>query len=161
MKKYVAPVALLAVAAALLIAASAFATAPSGLTSTAIASGTVDDINIQTKNDAWKLKIDTKGASQLAVSENRVAPGGDFGWHSHPGPSLVIVKSGESTFYSGDDPTCTGEKHPAGTAYVDPGGRVHIARNEGTVDLVVVVMRIIPNGSMPRIDEQNPGNCPF
>jgi hypothetical protein len=38
---------------------------------------------------------------------------------------------------------------------------VHIARNEGTVDLVVVVMRIIPNGSAPRIDELNPGNCPF
>jgi quercetin dioxygenase-like cupin family protein len=161
MRKYVAPAALFAVAAAMLTAATALATQPSGLTSTPIASGTVDDIDIQTKTDAWKLKIDTKGASQLAVSENRVAPGGDFGWHSHPGPSLVIVKSGESTFYSGDDPTCTGEKHPAGTAYVDPGGRVHIARNEGTVDLVVVVMRIIPNGSAPRIDELNPGNCPF
>jgi hypothetical protein len=46
----------------------------------------------------------------------------------------VIVKSGTSTFYRGDDPTCTPEVHPAGTAYADPGGGVHIARNEGTVD---------------------------
>lgn len=161
MRKYVTPVALLAAVVGLLTAATALATQPSGLTSTPLANGAIDDIDIQTKTGDWKLKIDTKGPSQLAVSENRVAPGGDFGWHSHPGPSLVIVKQGESTFYSGDDPDCTPERHPAGTAYVDPGGRVHIARNEGTVDLVVVVMRIIPNGATPRIDELNPGNCPF
>jgi quercetin dioxygenase-like cupin family protein len=161
MRKYVAPAGLFAALAVMLTAATALATQPSGLTSTPIATGAVDDIDVQTKTGDWKLKIDTKGPSQLAVSENRVAPGGDFGWHSHPGPSLVIVKSGVSTFYSGDDPNCTPERHPAGTAYVDPGGRVHIARNEGTEDLVVVVMRIIPAGAQPRIDEPNPGNCPF
>jgi hypothetical protein len=73
----------------------------------------------------------------------------------------VIVKSGVSTFYSADDPDCTPQRHPAGTAYVDPGGSVHIARNEGTEDLVVVVTRLIPAGAPQRIDEPNPGNCPF
>ena len=73
----------------------------------------------------------------------------------------MIVKSGTSTFYSGDDPDCTPQVHPAGTAYVDPGGVVHIARNEGTEELVVIVTRIIPAGSMPRIDEPAPGNCNF
>lgn len=156
---------MLALTAALLGAAICggvvFATPPSSLTSTPIAQGNVEDIDVRVKTDEWKIQLDTKGATTLAVSENRVAPGGHFGWHSHPGPSLVIVKSGTSTFYRGDDPTCTGVPHPAGTAYVDPGGVVHTARNEGTEDLVVVVTRLMPAGVPPRIDEQNPGNCPF
>lgn len=47
------------------------------------------------------------------------------------------------------------------SAYVDPGGSVHIARNEGTEDLVLIVTRLIPAGAPQRIDEPNPGNCPF
>jgi hypothetical protein len=73
----------------------------------------------------------------------------------------VIVKSGTSTFYRGDDPHCRPEVHPAGTAYVDPGGMAHIARNEGTEDLVLLVTRLIPNGAAPRSDEPDPGNCNF
>ncbi len=88
----------------------------------------MEEIDVRVKTGAWKVQIDTKGPSTLAVSENRVIPGWHFGWHSHPGPSLVIVKSGTSTFYCGDDPDCTPEVHPAGTAYVDPGGVVHTAR---------------------------------
>ena len=97
---------------ALMISATALATMASGVTSTPFAQGTVDDLDVTAKTGDWKVKLDTKGQSQVVVSENRVAPGGTFGWHSHPGPSLVIVKSGVSTFYSGDcriptaRPTC-------------------------------------------------------
>ena len=132
MKKLVGGTAILAGFALLAIAATALATSAVGVTSTPIASGNADDIDVKVKTGDWKVHLETKGASTLAVSENRVAPGGNFGWHSHPGPSLVIVKSGTSTFYRGDDPDCTPEVHPAGTAYVDPGGVVHIARNEGS-----------------------------
>jgi quercetin dioxygenase-like cupin family protein len=90
-----------------------------------------------------------------------VAPGGNFGWHSHPGPSLVIVKSGTSTFYDGNDPTCTPHVYAAGSAYVDPGGDTHIARNEGTTELVIIVARLLPEGAPARIDQPAPGNCPF
>jgi quercetin dioxygenase-like cupin family protein len=114
------------------------------------------------KTGDWKVHLDTKGLSTLAVSENRVAPGGHFGWHSHPGPSLVIVKSGTSTFYRGDDPDCTPQVHLAGSAYVDPGGVVHIARNESaTEELVLLVTRLTPAGAPARIDEPDPGNCNF
>ena len=149
--------------AVLAIATTALATMASGVTSTTLAQGNVQaDLGSMVKTGDWKLKLDTKGPSTLAVSENRVAPGGTFGWHSHPGPSLVIVKSGTSTFYRGDDPDCAPEVHATGTAYLDPGGVVHTARNESvTEDLVVIVLRVIPMGAAPRIDEANPGNCPF
>jgi quercetin dioxygenase-like cupin family protein len=90
-----------------------------------------------------------------------VAPGGSFGWHSHPGPSLIIVKSGRLTFYRADDPTCTPEVHSAGDAFVDEGTDVHIGRNEGTAMAVVIVTRLFPAGSPARIDQPDPGNCGF
>ena len=162
MRKLIGVTALFAGLAALMVAATALATLGSGVTSTPTVQGTVDDIDVKVKTGDWKVQIDTKGASTLAFTENRVAPGGHFGWHSHPGPSLVIVKSGTSTFYRGDDPDCTPEVHPAGTAYVDPGGVVHTARNESlTEDLVLLVTRLTPAGAAPRIDEDNPGNCNF
>ena len=159
-KKLIAGVPLL-VALAALIAATAFATPATGVSSTPIGSGVIDEIDVKVKTGDWKLRLTTNAHSQLAVTENRVAPGGDFGWHSHPGPSLVIVKSGTSTFYRGDDPHCTPQVYPAGTAYVDPGGAVHIARNEGTEELVVLVTRLSPAGVPARIDEPKPDNCPF
>ncbi|MBA2295963.1 MAG: cupin domain-containing protein [Actinobacteria bacterium] len=148
--------------ALLAIVATALATSGSGVTKNeTLALGNVADIDVKVKTGDWKVNIDTKGPSTVAVSEIRVAPGGNFGWHSHPGPSFVIVKSGTSTFYDGDDPDCTPQRHPAGTAYVDPGGDTHIARNEGTEELVLFVTRVVPEGATPRIDEPNPGNCPF
>ena len=103
--------------------------------------------------------INTKGDSDLHILKNTIAPGGTFGWHSHPGPSLVIVKSGTATFF-GDDPTCTPHVVPTGSGFVDQGHDVHVARNEGNVDLVTVVVSLVPAGFARRIDEPNPGYCP-
>ena len=162
MRKLIGVMSLFVGLGVLVIAATALATDGIGVTSnTSLASGSIEDIDAKVKTGDWKVDLDAKGASTVGVSEIKVAPGGNFGWHSHPGPSIVVVKSGTSTFYRGDDPDCTPQVHPAGTAYVDPGGVVHIARNEGSVELVVLVTRVIPIGAMARIDEPNPGNCPF
>lgn len=143
------------------MAGMAVATPGFGTSTTPLGGGVLEDLNVNVKTDDWKLQLRTKGASDVAASEIRVAPGGYFGWHSHPGPSIVIVKSGTSTFYRGDDPDCTPERHPAGSAYVDPGGDVHTARNEEAVELVLLVVRIMPQGATPRIDQPSPGYCNF
>jgi quercetin dioxygenase-like cupin family protein len=143
------------------VAGIALATPGSGVTSTTLGQASLNPVKTKAKVGEWEIELETKGQSNVSVTENRVAPGGHFGWHSHPGPSLVLVKSGTSTFYRGDDPTCTPQVYPAGSAYIDPGGTVHIARNEGTVELVLIVTRIIPEGAPARIDQPNPGNCPF
>jgi quercetin dioxygenase-like cupin family protein len=161
MKKLVSGAAVFAGLAALAVAATALATSGSGLSSTTLGMGRLEPLDVHVKTGDWKMKLQTKGTSDVIVTENKVIPGGHFGWHSHPGPSLVIVKSGTSTFYSADDPTCTPQVYGAGSAYVDPGGDTHIARNEGSTDLVLIVARVLPAGAAPRIDEQNPGNCPF
>ena len=150
-----------------LLGATAFggvvlATPSSGVTSTTIAQGILDPIKTKSKIGDWEVEIETRGQSNLVVVENRIAPGGDFGWHSHPGPSLVIVKSGTATFYRGDDPTCTPKVYQQGDAFADPtGGVVHIVRNEGDTELVVIVTRLLAPGVPARTDEPDPGNCSF
>jgi quercetin dioxygenase-like cupin family protein len=137
------------------------ATPPSMVTTTAIATGTLNPVNLNVKTGAWKLALRTKGDTDVIVTENRLPPGGSFGWHSHPGPSFSVVKSGTLSFYRGDDPTCTPVIYHAGDVLIDPGNVVHLGRNEGSVDLVLTVTRLVPHGATTRIDEPNPGNCPF
>jgi quercetin dioxygenase-like cupin family protein len=97
----------------------------------------------------------------MHVLSNTIAPGGSFGWHSHPGPSFVIINSGTATVYLGADPKCRAHTFRAGSGFVDKGRAVHIVRNEGTVDLVTVVVSFVPTGATRRIDQADPGTCPF
>ena len=143
-------------------AGSVLATPGSGVSSVPIAAGTLEPLKTKAKSGEWEVELETKGRSSLVVVENRVAPGGHFGWHSHPGPSLVIVKSGTATFYRADDPTCTGKAYERGSAFADPaGGVVHIVRNEGLEELVVVVTRLLEPGAPSRLDALKPAHCPF
>jgi quercetin dioxygenase-like cupin family protein len=147
--------------AALAFGGIVLATPASMVTTTPIATGTLSPVNFNVKTGDWMLGLRTKGDSNVIVTESVVAPGGSFGWHSHPGPSLVVVKSGTLSFYRGDDPTCTAAIYQAGDVFIDPGNVVHIGRNEGSVNLDVITTRLIPAGAAARIDEPNPGNCPF
>jgi quercetin dioxygenase-like cupin family protein len=131
------------------------------VTSTQIAKGQFGEIDAKTLSSSWQARIDTKGESDLYVLENRIVPGGSFGWHSHPGPSLVIVKSGALTLYLAADATCTPQEFAPGSGFVDNGGDIHLVRNEGLVDAVVIVTSLVPRDAVRRIDEPAPGNCAF
>jgi quercetin dioxygenase-like cupin family protein len=147
----------------------ALATPPSGVVTQTFGVGRFTDIDATTKTDIdpgnatnfWQARINTKGESDLYVLQNTIAPGGTFGWHSHPGPSLVIVKSGTATFYLADDPTCSPKVVTAGQGFVDNGHDTHVVRNESTTTpLVTVVVSLVPAGFGRRIDEPAPANCP-
>jgi quercetin dioxygenase-like cupin family protein len=156
-----------ALVAAAFLMLPAQATPSQKVTTTVIGLGHFTSIDARAKTDVdpgrpiefWKARIKTKGDSDLHVLQNTIAPGGTFGWHSHPGPSLVIVKSGTASFYLADDPTCTPHVVPAGSGFVDQGHHVHVVRNEGSVDLVTVVVSLVPAGFDRRIDEPSPGTC--
>jgi hypothetical protein len=77
--------------------------------------------NARNTTDLWQIRITAKGWTDVHILENIIAPGGTFGWHSHPGPSLVIVKSGTLSVYHTPDckPNDYGPLTPNGTAFVD------------------------------------------
>jgi mannose-6-phosphate isomerase-like protein (cupin superfamily) len=102
-------------------------------------------------------------AHETVVQQIIIAPGGHTGWHSHPGPVVVLIKSGQMSFYDSEDPSCTVRTYPIGQSFVDRGqGHVHIARNEGSENLELWATYFdVPPGGAFRIDAANPGNCPF
>lgn len=138
----------------------ALATPPSGFTSAIVGFGTFDEMLVVNAGDA-KVKISSKGMVDVYTLRNTFIPGGYIGWHKHPGPSLVTVMSGTATLYAGDDPSCTPQTFSAGAGFIDGGDDIHNVRNEGSEDLVLVVMSIVPEGATRKIDVPSPGNCPF
>ena len=140
------------------------ATSGSGVSATLLArSAFIDDVDL-------KVRVQTDGATKVAnvrsgdVIEQRIliGPGGNTGWHTHPGPVIVSIALGTFTLFDGDDPTCTGHPYTAGQAFVDIGsGHVHLGRNLSATDNVELYVTYlgVPAGSSPRIDTPDPGNC--
>jgi quercetin dioxygenase-like cupin family protein len=78
------------------------------------------------------IRIRTTGPKDMLVTSITVDPGGSFGWHTHPGPVLVSVSSGTLTLYEPARRGCTHETVTAGHGFIEGGGDVHLARNEGS-----------------------------
>jgi hypothetical protein len=158
----------LAGASCVMYVSGALATDPRGVTTLTLGVARFDnidaaartDINPGRRRDIWKARIKTKGATDVHMLQNTIVPGGTYGWHSHPGPSLVIVKAGTATFYDADDPACAPHVVATGSGFIDNGQDTHVVRNEGTVDLVTEVVSLVPAGFARRIDEPAPANCP-
>jgi hypothetical protein len=114
-----------ALVAAAVIVVPARATPSSGVTTTILAKSLFDEIHVGAHAhtaDRWKAKLKTDGQSDMYVVDNKFAPGGTTGWHSHPGPSLILVVAGTVTNYLGDDPNCRPHTYAAGDGFIDPGG---------------------------------------
>jgi quercetin dioxygenase-like cupin family protein len=147
-----------------LIAAPARATPASGFVGTQVARGLYGAIDLKgDKTDRWDLKLTTKDDSDIYVTRNAIAAGGQSGWHTHPGPSLVTVTVGEVTVYDGDDPLCTPKVYRAGEGSIDVGsGHVHLIRNESGAAAETVSVQFLPTGATRRIDvSPAPNNCNF
>lgn len=108
--------------------------------------------------------IHVPNAQETVMQQIVLGPGGQTGWHSHPGPAVALVIAGELTLYASDDRTCTGRTYTAGQAFIDSGqGHVHLARNlsqDQNAEVWVTYFDVPPGGAV-RIDAGNPGNCPF
>jgi quercetin dioxygenase-like cupin family protein len=110
----------------------------------------------------WKAKLSID-QFQLYAVEVTIQPGGWLGWHSHPGLSFVVVKSGTASFYEADD--CTPQVIPAGGTFFESANDVHMVRNEGAVPLVNLVIQLTPPGAPRAVGEPDPDcfqlTCPY
>lgn len=139
-------------------------TAGSGSSATLLGRATfADGPNLKVKRITgdWHVEVKAHPELDLAVQQIVFAPGGQSGWHMHPGPVFIQVVSGTMTFYESDDPTCTPIIRSAGQGYLDVGDHAHIARNETGAPATNIVTYLAPPGAVLRIDAPRPGNCPF
>jgi cupin domain len=109
----------------------------------------------------WHVEVKANPNLDLAVQRIVFQPGGQSGWHTHPGPVFIQVVSGTMTFYESDDPECEPIVRSAGQGYLDVGEHAHIARNETGTVAENLVTYLAPPGAVLRIDANAPGNCPF
>jgi len=138
----------------------------SGSSSTLLGRTTFSDpsqqnLDIKRITGDWHIQIKAKPDFDIAVQSITFQPGGQSGWHMHPGPVFIQVVSGTMTFYESDDPSCTPIVRTAGQGYLDLGEHAHIARNETGTPAQNVVTYFAPPGAALKIDADNPGNCPF
>ena len=132
----------------------AWATNGSGVGSTTVAGPVLlDEMDVKGETDTEEVELKTKGMWTARVVHFHIAAGGHTGWHSHPGPVFVMVKSGILTLEQSDGSFAT---YPAGTGFVEDPDRVHIARNEEDVDLELDAFILIPLGAPVRVDEPAP-----
>jgi cupin domain len=141
-------------------------TAGTGTTSTLLGRANFGDpadptFKVKRLTGDWHVEIKAKPTLDLAVQSIVFQPGGQSGWHSHPGPVFIQVVSGTMTFYESDDPMCTPIIRTRGQGYLDVGDHAHIARNETEAPAQNIVTYFAPPDAPLRIDEPDPGNCSF
>ena len=126
---------------------------PPLFTSPQMLKATLDEIDLNAddhSNGLWRARLKTKGLTDMYVVTNVWKPGGTTGWHTHPGPSIIMVTAGQLTAYDGDDPTCTPHVFSVGASFIDPGeGHTHVIRNEGTIDASTTAVQFVPTQAGP------------
>ncbi|HEY8775378.1 MAG TPA: cupin domain-containing protein [Gaiellaceae bacterium] len=150
---------MLAVVTALAVVGTALAT-PGSVAVTTFVRATIDGnkphdgVKAYSGND---VKLQTKGATDVAMQTITSPPGGSSGWHSHPGVVLVAVQSGTVTLYDAD---CHTKQYGPGQAFVEVGDDAMLVRNNTTSNAVLYVTLIVPkSATLLRIDKPQPATC--
>lgn len=156
------------IAAAGLVAALALpvlGTPPSGILSGPIlARGdftAATDVKFKISSATGTEVSNVAGAGEVVMQRIELAPSGSTGWHTHPGPAVVIIQSGSLVIESEHDGSCQSTTFAAGQSFVDAGqGHVHLGRNPSTtVNTVVFVTYFDVGAAGPRLNADAPGAC--
>lgn len=118
----------------------------SGVSAQLVASENLPDSVRAQIQDSSRPSLDL---AQVLTYKITIAPGGYTGWHQHGGPHMIVVTSGQLTYY---DTTCTGTLYQAGSSIVDPGFDVHVLMNHGPVDVTAYLTEMLPADGALQID---------
>jgi len=143
---------------ALMFGGTALATAPTGQTLELLARGSAGRLHVKHNG----IRLTSRTAADVAVATITFAPNGSSGWHHHPGLVVIVVKSGEITFY---DRKCRTVVHKAGDVFVESHEAAELAKNTAPGPTVVEATFIVPSsaaGAPPsplRIEDPQPKRC--
>jgi quercetin dioxygenase-like cupin family protein len=130
-----------------------------GFTSTVIARGNLGTFHMKSKAAGYDVELKSHDNTDIAVANIGITAGGSSGWHSHPGPVIVVVKSGTISFYRAENCNCAPNTYGPGASFTEQGGLVANATNKGAEDVVAVATFFAPPGAALRIDAPKPDNC--
>ncbi len=147
---------LAALAAVFLATATALGTPSSGLSVERVGSAVISgDIDVN------RAGIQVKTSKPVEVFTQRITfpPGATSGWHHHPGANFVSIIQGTLTTY---DAKCVRRTFDAGIGFSHSNRDVHVARNEGSTPVVLLVTYVKPAPTPPlpnSVDEPAPAGC--
>ena len=134
----------------------ATATPPSGIAAELLARGTVaraDHVHVA------GIKLATRGPIDVATVHVTFQPGGSTGWHTHPGPALVTVKTGQLTLHRAK--SCRTRTFAAGQTFLEYGPHdVNLTGNETGAVTETLVTFLVPVGAPLTVDASAP-HCPL
>ena len=143
-------ISLLAAIAVLAIAATALAVhAPGGVVINDIQRGTLAEA-VQSHNLGQNgVNVKTRGPVDVVTAEiTFLKGGGSAGWHTHPGPVFVVMRTGTLSVW---DEHCNKTTYSAGSVLFEIGpGHSMLVKNESpTVDATLYATFIVPVGAAP------------
>jgi len=144
------------------LAVTALGTPSSGVLSAPVVARASFGERVSIKFRVGRETLKVRRAADTVMQQIVIGPGGTTGWHSHPGPVVVLIKAGTLSFVSSEDETCTPTDYTAGEAFIDSGqGHVHIAHNLSATENVELWATYfdVPEGGAFRIDAPDPGTC--
>jgi quercetin dioxygenase-like cupin family protein len=105
-------------------------------------------------SDESTVQLHVKGPSDVLQTLLVFQAGAETGWHIHPGPVVVVVKSGALTETHSNGCVTV---HPAGSAFFETKGEVHNATNQTSGVTEAYATFLSPAGAQPLIPASDPG----
>ena len=99
-------------------------------------------------------------AGAMVVDSVTVAPGGNFGWHTHGSAVAVVVTGGTLTVFDPSVGGCKPFTVTKGQAFIEPANHIHLARNDGAKPATLYVTYLgVPKGTLPNKPGTQPAGC--
>jgi quercetin dioxygenase-like cupin family protein len=105
-----------------------------------------------------RIRINEKGPSDVVIAKLVSQPGADTGWHTHPGPAIVVITKGTATEYHANGCVTV---YQAGSVFLEEPGEVHRLVN-GPAPGEAYITFILPAGTVAPLQpaaEPRPRAC--
>jgi quercetin dioxygenase-like cupin family protein len=108
------------------------------------------------------VELEATEPTDVVVVQVTGQPHTSTGWHTHAGPSMVVLVSGEARLIEPKEGGrgCTEETFSAGESYVHPSG-THLVANDGDEPVSAYIIYFVPEGASPAlVPADPPRGCP-
>lgn len=141
------------IGAVFLTSNAVMATPPVGFGAKVLAKGTLAR---PAEIEALGIQFSTERSTDLFVQQVDIAPGGQSGWHMHPGLVLVAVGTGAVIVHVG----CKAQQYSAGQTFVEPPLTPTLVENaSSTAPAQNFAALVVPAGTAPRIELPGAPDC--